>query len=270
MWNLKCLCNPLSRHASMTPGSDQNWSRLLNKSKSSTDCRDQAQEGACQEQEAVRQEKMDGLQNEFICNPLPEKALGLQTRPSSTWSGVFSVSGLIRIVQTLIQDLVMEIMLTFWTACMTPIETLIVWRDFLRRLRFQPSQSLRTVQSVNCQPPPWSTKEPPFPQCESLIVRGLRKRQQENCWQDQDPSTSGTQGTSSWPRTSSSTINALPRTPSGSGNRTVGLLLLVKTSLKMLTHRVKKAQMFCEEHFDLRSFLQSWEVMNLSLSLPRP
>ena len=124
MWNLKCLCNPLSRHASMTPGSDQNWSRLLNKSKSSTDCRDQAQEGACQEQEAVRQEKMDGLQNEFICNPLPEKALGLQTRPSSTWSGVFSVSGLIRIVQTLIQDLVMEIMLTFWTACMTLIETL--------------------------------------------------------------------------------------------------------------------------------------------------
>ena len=162
MWNLKCLCYPLSRHASMTPGSDQNWSRLLNKSKSSTDCRDQAQEGACQEQEAVRQEKMDGLQNEFICNPLPEKALGLQTRPSSTWSGVFSVSGLIRIVQTLIQDLVMEIMLTFWTACMTPIETLIVWRDFLRRLRFQPSQSLRTVQSVNCQPPPRSTKEPPL------------------------------------------------------------------------------------------------------------
>ena len=108
----------------MTPGSDQNWSRLLNKSKSSTECRDQAQEGACQEREAVQQEKMDGLQNEFICNPLPEKALGLQTRPSSTWSGVFSVSGLIRIVQTLIQDLVMEIMLTFWTACMTLIETL--------------------------------------------------------------------------------------------------------------------------------------------------
>ena len=162
MWNQKCLCYLLSRHASMTPGSDQNWSRLLNKSKSSSDCRDQAQEGACQEREAVRQEKMDGLQNEFICNPLPEKALGLQTRPSSTWSGVFSVSGLIRIVQTLIQDLVMEIMLTFWTACMTPIETLIVWRDFLRRLRFQPSQSLRTVQSVNCQPPPRSTKEPPL------------------------------------------------------------------------------------------------------------
>ena len=195
MWNLKCLCNPLSRHASMTPGSDQNWSRLLNKSKSSLDCRDQAQEGACQKREAVRQEKMDGLQNEFICNPLPEKALRLQTRPSSTWSGVFSVSGLIRIVQTAIQDLVMEIMLTFWTACMTLIETLNCLEGLLRRLWFQPSQSLRTVQSVNCQPPPRSTKEPFF-RCESLIVRGFEEktRHQENRWQDRDPSTSRTRG----------------------------------------------------------------------------
>ena len=197
MWNLKCLCYPLSRHASMTPGSDQNWSRLLNKSKSSTDCRDQAQEGACQEQEAVRQEKMDGLQNEFICNPLPEKALGLQTRPSSAWSGVFSVSGLIRIVQTLIQDLVMEIMLTFWTACMTLIETLnclegLFYEDFdfsLLSLSERFNQS--TVNHLPDQP-----KNRPFFRCESLIVRGFEEktRHQENRWQDRDPSTSRTRG----------------------------------------------------------------------------
>lgn len=178
MWNLKCLCYPLSRHASMTPGSDQNWSRLLNKSKSSSDCRDQAQEGACQEQEAVRQEKMDGLQNEFICNPLPEKALGLQTRPSSTWSGVFSVSGLIRIVQTLIQDLVMEIMLTFWTACMTLIETLNCLEGLFTKTSisaFSVSQNgsisqLSTTSQIN-------QRTAPFSDASRWLCEDLRKRQ---------------------------------------------------------------------------------------------
>ena len=195
MWNLKCLCYPLSRHASMTPGSDQNWSRLLNKSKSSTDCRDQAQEGACQKQEAVRQEKMDGLQNEFICNPLPEKALRLQTRPSSTWSGVFSVSGLIRIVQTLIQDLVMEIMLTFWTACMTLIETLNCLEGLFTKTSisaFSVSQNgsisqLSTTSLINQR-----TALPPMRVADCARIE--KTRHQENRWQDRDPSTSRTRG----------------------------------------------------------------------------